>query len=431
MIPSLPAYLAFLLCCAAVLLWHGFRTDRLLGWTLVLALAANLTGAGLMDWWVRTVHNRQFTAADEVGYQFEGARILQSWRDGQSFVRSTVGVYAPINAVVIAVAGPGQTPMRMTTAVVGAAGVAVAFWLGLLLFGRLGTARLAAFMSATSPLLILYSWANLRDRWIGVAALFVILYGVRLIVRWTWPRLLLLAGGIVVLTELRHYWGALLGWLTIGVFALAGASRWTVRAGQTAALILTVGAALGIATGSFLAVNMQSETAVRYVSVTPPEAGAAAAAPPPPAAPSAQPQPPDSGPTLGEARAAESPLKWRLMLNNLSFVLFGRVKARADGGQFASVFLLPEALWAPILFLLSALGLFLCLRAGQWSALLPAAYIGVIMAVLTWLHGDEWNTYRFRGLYWPVLLVLAAGGLMDIYDRIRARSTPGAPTVSA
>jgi hypothetical protein len=430
MLPSLPLYLAFLLCCSAVLLWHAFRADRVLGWTLVLALAANLTGAGLMDWWVRTMHNRQFTAADEVGYQFEGARILQSWRDGQSFVRSTIGVYAPINAVVIAAAGPGQTPMRMTTAVVGAAGVAVAFWLGLVLFGRLGTARLAAFLSATSPLLILYSWANLRDRWIGVIALFVILCGVRLIIRWTWPRLILLAGAIVALTELRHYWGALLGWLSIGVFGLFGASRWTMRAGQTAGLVLAVGLALWVATGSFLAITMQSETAVRYVSVTPSDTGEGGRRPAGAAAP-AQPQPPDSGPTLGEARAAESPLQWRLMLKNLAFVLFGRVKARADGGQFASIFLLPEALWAPILFLMSALGLFLCLRAGQWSVLLPAAYIGVIMAVLTWLHGDEWNTYRFRGLYWPVLLVLAAGGLMELYDRVRARSAPGAPAVAA
>jgi hypothetical protein len=56
MLPSLPLYLAFLLCCSAVLLWHAFRADRVLGWTLVLALAANLTGAGLMDWWVRTMH---------------------------------------------------------------------------------------------------------------------------------------------------------------------------------------------------------------------------------------------------------------------------------------------------------------------------------------------------------------------------------------
>jgi hypothetical protein len=38
------------------------------------------------------------------------------------------------------------------------------------------------------------------------------------------------------------------------------------------------------------------------------------------------------------------------------------------------------------------------------------------MALFTWVHGEEWTTYRFRNLYWPVLLIFVAGGLSRTYD---------------
>jgi hypothetical protein len=105
----------------------------------------------------------------------------------------------------------------------------------------------------------------------------------------------------------------------------------------------------------------------------------------------------------------------------LRFVLFGRVRARSDGGQFSSVFLLPEALWSVLLIPLAAVGILAGLRRGQLAVLIPAAYIGAIMALFTWLHGEEWTTYRFRNLYWPVLLILVAGGITWVYEWWAAR----------
>jgi hypothetical protein len=61
------------------------------------------------------------------------------------------------------------------------------------------------------------------------------------------------------------------------------------------------------------------------------------------------------------------------------------------------------------------------IRRGQFAVLIPAAYVGAIMALFTWLHGEEWTTYRFRNLYWPVLLIFVAGGLSWAYDWWAAR----------
>lgn len=425
MLPSFTLYLVLLSACAILLVIRSYRVDRVLGVIVVGALAVNLTGAGLMGWWVKTVHGRQYTAADEISYQREGARLLRAWRTGDSFVRSTVGIYAPINAGVIAIAGPGQTQMRMTTAIVGAAGVAVAFWLAVLLYRDVHTARLAALLCATSPLLILYSWANLRDRWIGTGAVLVLVATVLVVQRWTWWRAVGLVLSVLLLAELRHYWGTLLGWLAvIGYLAFSGAP-WRGRLIHTAALALMVGIALDVVTGTFLATSMRNESATRYVTVAPKpttDASEQAIAPD-------MTDPAGSGPTLGEAQAATIPTDWREFARNLRFVLFGRVYARVDGGQYASKLLLPEALWSFLLLPLAVAGFISAFAAGQRVVLIPAAYISVIIAVLSWLRGDDWNTYRFRGLYWSVLLVLAAGGLAAFYRHFRRRRQPPAAAV--
>jgi hypothetical protein len=110
-----------------------------------------------------------------------------------------------------------------------------------------------------------------------------------------------------------------------------------------------------------------------------------------------------------------------VLLGNLSFVLFGRVHGRADGGQFASLFLLPEALWSIVLLPFAITGVLVAVGRGQFAVLIPAAYTVIIMLVLSWLHGDEWSTYRFRNLYWPVLLIFVAGGMTWAYEWWRTR----------
>lgn len=418
MLPSPTLYYALLAVCAAALVVRCARVDRVLAAIVIASLCVNVTGAAAMDWWARHKHGREYTAGDEVGYQWEGAKLLGSWRTGIPFQRATVGAYAPVNAVVIAIAGPGQTPMRVVTGVVGAAGVAAVYWLAVLLYRRRTTAQLAAFLAMTSPILILYSWANLRDRWIGAAAVLAIVAIVKVLDRWSWRTLLALFATLVALGALRHYWAVLLGWLALPAFLALSRAGWRRRALQGTAVFLVAGTALWVVTGSFFAAASRQETAVRYVTVTPQTVGRTT--PEVTAAGGAE-RPPFSGDTLGRAEAATRPSSVGEILTNLRFVLFGRVTARPDGGQYASKLLLPESLWSYALLPLAVAGLFVALAAGRTAALVPAAYIGAVIAILTWLRGDDWNTYRFRGLYWSVLIVFAAAGIVWLADRIRAR----------
>ncbi|MEO8077440.1 MAG: hypothetical protein ABI818_14010 [Acidobacteriota bacterium] len=451
MLPSPALYYTCLAICAAILLFLSFRTDRILGWIIVFALFVNVTGAVLTGWWVQRMHGREYSGADEVSYQWDGGRMLTAWRTGDtSYVRSTVGIFAPINAVVIAVAGPGYTQMRVATAIVGAIGVATAFWLAMLLYGSAWTARLAAALCATSPLLILFSWADLRERWIATAALLVLIAGVLTIQRPTWRRALGLVASVWILTELRHYWGTILGYIVIAGSLLIGAPLWQRRIVNTAIVTVAVGLGLWIVTETFLGLGIRHETVRKYVAVpeseqrlavgpngvldTPlsgadPAANGAVGGSGGPAGSGAATIPPGSrrpgvasvidgrapvpysGLTIGEPRLATRPENVGELLRNLRFVLFGRVSARADGGQFASLFLLPEALWSGLLLPLAAAGVFAGVRRGQLAVLIPAAYVAAIMALFTWLHGEEWTTYRFRNLYWPMLLILVAGGI--------------------
>jgi hypothetical protein len=430
-LPSPALYFVFIVICAAVLAVMMFRTDRILGYIVIAALAVNFTGAGLMGWWAQRVHGRQYTATDEVAYQWEGQRLLTAWRTGDtSYVRGTVGIYALINAGVIAAAGPGQTPMRITTALVGAVGVSAAFWLALLLYRSVLTARIAALLCATSPLLILFSWVNLRDRWIGTAALLVLIAALLTIERPTWRRGLALIASVWFLAELRHYWGALLGNVAIAGSFLAAPGRWPHRVARAAIVATTVWLALWAVTGTLLGVDFRRETGRKYVTL--PNAAPAVTSPrvlaPPPSQPSeppaGKPHIPDSGPTLGEARAATWPTLPELR-NNVSFILFGRVRAHADGGQYAARFLLPEALWSVLLLPLAVAGVVRALRQGQTAVLIPAAHVVGVMALFAWLHGDEWTTYRFRNVYWPVLLIFAAGGLSWSYESKHAAQDDG------
>jgi len=268
---------------------------------------------------------------------------------------------------------------------------------------------------------------------------------VLLLERFSWLRLIALGVALVVLGELRHYWGALLGWISIAGYILFAAPPLRARAMYATAVVLVVGTALWISTDTFLAYSMRGETAMRYVSS-------------PPAAPSDSPQAPASpggaagsgeagsraktgstaqagaseadeampwsGPALGVPVPAR-PATLREALGNLRFVLFGRVRPRPDGGQFASKFLLPEALWSYLLFPIALAGFIEALRRGRRAAWVPAAYAGALIGVLTYLRGDDWNTYRFRGLYWTVVLVFAAGALAFIYEHLsRTRQAP-------
>jgi hypothetical protein len=130
---------------------------------------------------------------------------------------------------------------------------------------------------------------------------------------------------------------------------------------------------------------------------------------------------------LGEAKPAKLPASVGELAGNLGFVLFGRVKALPDRGQYASKLLFPEAIGAIALLPLAAAGFLAAFAAGRRVVIVPAAYVLAIIAILSWLRGDDWNTYRFRGLYWSVLLVFAAGGMTWLYQRWSARRAAATP----
>jgi hypothetical protein len=51
----------------------------------------------------------------------------------------------------------------------------------------------------------------------------------------------------------------------------------------------------------------------------------------------------------------------------------------------------------------------------QVLPLLPIAFVAALIVILAYTHGDDWTTLRFRVMYWPMYLMLAAAGAVQLY----------------
>ena len=157
-------------------------------------------------------------------------------------------------------------------------------------------------------------------------------------------------------------------------------------------LTVSISLALLLLTGSLMGTSVTTETLGRYI-VT-------------------------EGYADAEVEYLEVPPDPIHLLSNLPSVLFGRFESRAGVGQLMSLLLFPEWLATFFIVPLACWGLVDALQGRRYEALLPAAFIGTMILVLAWIHGDIWTTYRFRASYWPLLLVLAAGGASAAFSVI-------------
>jgi hypothetical protein len=59
------------------------------------------------------------------------------------------------------------------------------------------------------------------------------------------------------------------------------------------------------------------------------------------------------------------------------------------------------------------------------------AFIAELVLVLAYTHGDDWTTFRFRMMYWPLYLMLAAAGAIQLYASAVRRPIEVRPSSTA
>ena len=457
------AFVAVVVACVVLLLRAGFRRDRVLGWVTLAGLALYVMGGLAFGVYLHEVRGRDYFSPDEIGYVQEGERILEGWRTGEPRSPIVEGGYPYVNAVVISAWGPSLVPLRIANALVGAFTIVMAYDLSKALFTEANSARLAAVAVAFWPSLVVWSLGNLKERWIALFALIVLLCCVRLISRWSVGLLAGLTGALIILGQLRHYYGAVLGWLCVIGFLIFSTGRTRTRFVHSVAVVLAVGVALWTFTGTFMATRMRHEQVRRYVtvgsasSVHPDDAArestSAVEAPRDATAPSDVAPPSRSsassygvtarrntdyslqGEHVGKAVDVQATRVTELG-QALGYVAFGRFEARGDAGRVLALLLYPEWLLTFVMLPLAVVGIARALSRGAYGAYVGAGFVGALMLVLAWAHGDEWTTYRFRVIYLPILLVFTAGGLaptlMTALGRtIRRRQWPMTNNVSS
>jgi hypothetical protein len=401
------AVLAFLAVVLLMAIREGFRRDRVLGWMVSAAAAAYIVVALLMGLYLQQVRGRDYLAPDEVSFQREGERIVHAWKTGESHVPAVAGGYPTWNAAVIYFWGPSAVPMRLANAVAGVVGVLFAYILAWQLFSDRFSARAAAAFVMASPSLMVWGAQNLKERPLGVLVTMTLVAGVGVLERWSVTRVALFGGALVAVGELRHYYAAIIGWLALGLAGAWPGLHWRERIIRSATMLVVVGAALHVVTGSFLATGMRYETAMRYVRLQTSDRAVAA---------------PGQGFRLGEtsgsavAAGARTPGEW---VRAGAFVLLGRFEPDGGTGRVLAAALAPEWILSFALLPLAFVTLWTAVRDRRWLIALPAGFIGAMFLLLTYIHADPWTTVRFRSVYWPVFLVLAAGGAVTL---LRARS---------
>jgi hypothetical protein len=232
---------------------------------------------------------------------------------------------------------------------------------------------------------------------------------VALLERWNGRRLALFAASLVLLGELRHYYAAMIGWIAIMVAGVWPEWTWRDRVWRLSALVLAVGLALQVVTGTFLASGMRFETVMRYVRLSDDGAGTAAAK--------------AGGYRIGETGGRSEAVADRSVggwARSAGFVLFGRFEPLGSAGEVMAVAFAPEWLLSFLLIPLAIVAVWHALRQHQWLIVLPAGFTAAMVLLLTYVHGEPWSTIRFRSVYWPVLLVLASGGLSAVLQARRS-----------
>jgi len=399
-------FIAALAMLLAVIVRAAVARDPVLARLVIAASVSYVAVALLMGVYLQTVRGRDYLAPDEVAFQQEGALIAQGWMSGTPHVPAIAGGYPYWNAAIIWLWGPSPLPLRLANAVVGAAAVLFAFVLAQQLFNDRFSARLAAAFVMVSPSLAIWGAQNLKERPLGALVMLALIGAVAVISRWGIARAVLFAGSLVLLGALRHYYAALIGWVAVAAAALWPGMDIRSRAVRLATLTLAVGFALQIVTGSFLAHGLRYETVMRYGSNG------------------------SGGYRIGET-AGRPELATNRTLGGWvragAFVLFGRFESVGDTGKVVAIGLAPEWLLSFVLIPLAIVAVYDDVRHGRRLVLIPAVFLVGMVLLLTYIHFDPWSTIRFRSVYWPVLLVLAAEGV-TVFAR-RRQSAAAVPAL--
>jgi hypothetical protein len=169
------------------------------------------------------------------------------------------------------------------------------------------------------------------------------------------------------------------------------------------AFTLLVGFALQIVTGTFLASGMRYETIMRYVRTAEPSLDTTGA-----------------GYRTGETGGRPELATDRTVggwIRAGAFVLFGRFESEGGAGRVMALALMPEWLLSFVLVPLVIVAVYDGVWHGRPLILIPAAFLGALVLLLTYIYSEPWTTIRFRSVYWPVFLILAAGGLTTFARR--------------
>jgi hypothetical protein len=212
------------------------------------------------------------------------------------------------------------------------------------------------------------------------------------------------AASLVVLGAMRHYYAAILGWITLAAVVVWPGVDLRNRITRVAVLTIMIGVALQIVTGSFLGTGMRYETIMRYVRTGEPTSAETTAA----------------GYRIGETGGRPELATDRTMggwIRAGTFVLFGRFESEGGAGRVMALALMPEWLLSFVLVPLVLIAVFDGVTHDRPLILIPAAFVGALVCLLTYIHSEPWSTIRFRSVYWPTFLILAAGGLTALARR--------------
>lgn len=400
------AYLIVIAEISLALLCWSLRRDRVFGHIVMASLILRLLGSVAVGEYLQQVRGREYLAGDEPAFQEMGVEILNEWESGGIQVQyedgyqigAMRGIYSYWNALVIWFWGPSLVPMRLANSLVATLGVIFAFILGQRLFpGRLA-ARIAALLVAFSPSLLIWSFSNLKETFLWVGILATVISFLAIVDRWSWKTVGVFLASLTFLAGVRHYQAVVLVWLSpLGYLVCANMPlrRKIFRIGLIVAFVSLVFYANGGEYASVL-ISTAGEIKARYVAAEGREA---------------------------DVEYVKFPPDPRLVISNLPFVLFGRFDAGAGSAQFMSLLLFPE--WVAN-FLITPLAFWAAIvacRQKRYGVLYPVLFICFMMLLLAWLHGDVATTYRHRSHYWPLLLVLAGGGLSFLL-RHRVSTSP-------
>jgi hypothetical protein len=394
-------FLALLAIALAAIVRAAVRRDPVLGRLVTAASIIYVAGALLMGVYLQSFRGRNYLAPDEVAFQQQGALIAQGWISGTRHVPTVSGGYPYWNAIVILFWGPSPVPLRLANAVMGVAGVFFAFVLGQQLFKDLLTARLAAVLVMASPSLMVWGAQNLKERPLGTLVTLALIGAVAVTSRWGIARAALFAASLVLLGAMRHYYAAIIGWIALAAVAAWPGVDLRNRALRVVALTVLVGFALQIVTGTFLASGMRYETIMRYVRTGEPSPGTMGTGT-------------VTGYRVGETAGRPELATDRTAggwIRAAAFVLFGRFESEGGAGRVMALALMPEWLLSFVLVPLVIVAVYDGVWHGRPFILIPGAFLGALVLLLTYIYSEPWTTIRFRSVYWPVFLILAAGGL--------------------